>query len=87
MYTVARFNYRGGWVLNTGDSVSFKTSGGRCTLDYTAPVGTVIQIGPTAWQLAATDRYRGATIVLPRNQRVELKCLSGTINLDRLGCD
>ena len=87
MYTVARFNYRGGWLLNAGDSVSFKTRGGRCVLDYTASAATIIQIGQTAYQLGATDRYRGATIVLPRNQRVELKCLSGTINLDRLNCD
>ena len=88
MYRVARFNYRGGWLLHAGESVSFRASGGRCTLEYSAPVAATIQIGPAAYQLEATaNQYKSAVVEVPRNQRVELRCLSGTINLDRLICD
>src|SRR4029079_11085845 len=45
MYTVARFNYHGGWTLHSGESVSFLARNGRALLQYSAPGPAVIQIG------------------------------------------
>jgi hypothetical protein len=88
MYTVARFNYRGGWILHAGQSMSFLARGGRCELEYMAPAPAVIQIGTVAYPLdASPTRYRTVAVDVPANGRVELKCLSGTINLDGLHCN
>jgi hypothetical protein len=85
MYTVARFNYRGGWTLRSGDSLSFLARGGRSRLEYSAPAAVAIQIGAKAYQLEASDRG-SAVVQLPSNSRVELTCLSGTITLDAIRC-
>ena len=89
MYTVARFNYRGGWLLNAGDSLSFRSRGGRCALDYAAPAPADIQTGSAAYHLEPTtgENYATVNVDLPRNTRAEIKALSGTINLDRLTCE
>ncbi|MGZ7030689.1 MAG: hypothetical protein ACXVIJ_01845 [Thermoanaerobaculia bacterium] len=85
MYTVARFNYRGGWTLHAGESVSFLARGGRSLLQYSAPAPVVIQVGSNAYQLPAA-KDGTAIVEIPRDRRVDLKCLSGTITLDAMRC-
>ena len=84
-YQVQRFLYRGGWIVHAGDSVSFLSRGGPATLQYAAPRRALIQLGGDAYALPATGAgYGSVTVRVPQDGRVELRCLSGTVNLDRI---
>ena len=79
VWQVQRFLYRGGWILRPGDSMSFLARAGRSTLAYQG-AGT-IQLGGRAYVLQGSG-YQ--TVQIDRDGRVELKCLTGTVNLDRM---
>jgi hypothetical protein len=83
-YTVARFLYRGGWVLHPNDSLSFLSRGGAARIDYSAAAPAMINIGGRVYPLSATGTsYASATIDVPPG-RVTLRCVSGSVNLDAL---
>ncbi len=87
-FQVQRFLYSGGWIVRPGDSVSFLAHGGRSTLQYSAQGRSMIQLGSNAYVLPATA---GRTAAIPVNLRgdgrVELRCLAGEVNLDRMDHD
>ncbi|HEX7419431.1 MAG TPA: hypothetical protein VF505_06070, partial [Thermoanaerobaculia bacterium] len=83
-YTVARFLYRGGWVLRANDSLSFLSRGGAARIDYSAAAPAMINIGGRVYPLSASGAaYASATIDVPPG-RVTLRCVSGSVNLDAL---
>jgi hypothetical protein len=84
-YTVARFAYRGGWIVNAGDSLTFQSRRGRFLLQYSAPVRSMIELEGRAYELPATSNvYRTIPVTIQHKGRVTLRCLSGTANLDRM---
>lgn len=84
-YTIARFFYRGGWVLHAGDSVSFLAGAGTARLEYATGIPATIEIGGAAYQLETTPgRYGAVRVIIPRSGRVTLRCVAGSVNLDRL---
>ena len=84
-FQVQRFMYRGGWILHAGDSVSVLALGGPSRLQYGAAQPAILQIGTQAYALPPTgNRTETARVVIARNGRTELRCLSGTIFLDRM---
>jgi hypothetical protein len=84
VWQVARFLYRGGWVMHPGDSLSFLARGGKSVLWYQSP-GATVQVGSRAYALPPTGAAYGAVVVrLDRDGRTELRCLSGAVNLDRM---
>jgi len=84
-YTVSRFLYEGGWIVHAGDSLSFLARGGRSQLRYQSPSGASISIAGRTYALSATGAaYADAAVDLPRDGRVELRCLGGSANLDRM---
>ncbi len=85
VFTVARFRFRGGWVVRSGNSMTFLARAGRSRLHYRSASASVIQIGGRAMSLESTGGRDSSTEVeLPLTGRVELRCLSGEVNLDRL---
>jgi hypothetical protein len=80
-YTVARFLYRGGWIVRSGDSLSFLARGGPARLEYSAAGPALIDAGGRVYHL---DSSGDARIDIPRSGRIVLRCLSGSVNLDRL---
>lgn len=87
-YAPIRFAYRGGWVVNAGQSVSFLAREGPHTLHYVTGPGARIAIDGTDVQLPPTnDRYATARIRVPRTGRVTVRCLDGAVNLDRIDHD
>lgn len=87
-YTVARFRYRGGWIVRAGDALSFIARRGASTIDYQSATGATIELAGRAYELAPTGAgYGRARIDLPRHGRVVLRCLAGAANLDRMDHD
>ena len=87
IYTVMRTNYRGGWVLDAGDSLSFLARDGTHTLHYITGPGAIIELAGQAYQLPPADRYAVIRVRVPASGRVALRCLSGAVNLDRMDLD
>ncbi|MGZ8868495.1 MAG: hypothetical protein ACXW2P_09135, partial [Thermoanaerobaculia bacterium] len=87
-FTIARFAHRGGWILREGQSVSFIARPGAATLHYASGAPSTIRIGRNRYELpAAATGYRTVRIRIPTPDRVVLKCLRGSVNLDRLDSD
>lgn len=87
LYQVQRFAYRGGWIVRPGDSMSFLARRGPATLDYSTPVRSMIQLGRTAYVLPPTHGYGSVRVNIAKSGRIELRCLDGAVNLDRMDHD
>jgi hypothetical protein len=84
-FQVARFLYRGGWVVRAGDGMSFVARSGPMNLEYQSASGASIQLGERAYDLPPTGRtYSTARVQVDGDGRVDLRCLSGAVNLDRM---
>jgi len=83
-YQVARFIYRGGWLMKHGDSLSFLAKRGRYVLFYASTQPAVIDLGGHAFHLDKAPNYTMTVVDLPITGRVTLRCLDGSINLDRM---
>jgi hypothetical protein len=84
VWQVARFLYRGGWVMHPGESASFLARAGRSVVAYQSS-GATVQVGSRAYALAPTGNAYGTTVIeLDHDGRTELRCLSGAVNLDRM---
>lgn len=84
-YAVARFIYRGGWILRSGDFMTFPARRGASTIEYQAAAPAIIELGGRAYELPATGAaYGRVRVELPSNGMTVLRCLSGAANLDRM---
>jgi hypothetical protein len=84
-FQVQRFMYQGGWILRAGESVSFLARGGPSLLQYAAPHEAVVQIGSRVYTLPPSGKNSATSrIDIAGDGRVELRCISGTIFLDRM---
>jgi hypothetical protein len=84
-YAVSRFIYRGGWILRAGDTLRFPARGGPSAIEYQAAAPATIELAGRAYQLAATaPGYGRVRVVVPHSGVVMLRCLAGSVNLDRL---
>lgn len=83
-FQVQRFAYRGGWIVRPGDSMAFLARAGPSALQYSTAAPATIQIGRDAYALPATRGYGTIRVTVPVDGRIELRCLSGTVNLDRM---
>ena len=79
-----RFLYRGGWIVRAGDSMSFLALRGASTLLYRSFVPATIQLGGHAYELPPAPTYASVAVEVDADGRVELRCLSGEVNLDRM---
>jgi len=85
VYTVARFLYRGGWILHEGDSVSFLARAGASKLQYACATPVMLEIEGTTLTVPPTGATFGsAPVDLSRTGRITIRCINGTIDLDRM---
>jgi hypothetical protein len=85
VYTVARFLYRGGWLLHEGDSLSFLARGGRSVLQYACATPVTLDIDGRRVVLPPTgNKFGSYAIDIAHTGRSTIRCVSGTIDLDRL---
>lgn len=83
-FKVMRVSYRGGWVLEAGDELSFLAREGTWALHSITGPGALIELAGRAYQLPPTDRYTTLRVTVPKSGRVALRVLSGSVNLDRM---
>ena len=69
---------------HAGDSMSFLARSGPSTIQYAAGAPSMIQLGPDAYPLPPTRGYAKVRVNVARSGRVELRCLQGAVNLDRM---
>jgi len=86
-YTLMRVTYRGGKVLNAGNSLSFLAREGEWTLHAITGLGATFEIGPNTYRIEPDPRYQTIRVKIPRSGRVALRCSSGAINVDRMERD
>ena len=84
VHTVMRTAYRGGWVVEAGDMLSFLARDGAWTLHYITGPGALIEVAGRAYELPPAERYATVRVHVPRSGRIALRCVSGAVNLDRL---
>lgn len=83
-FTMMRASYRGGWILQEGDSLSFLAEEGRYELELITGLGATFELGGRTYIVSPGDRYQAIPVTIPQGGRVTLRCLSGAINLDRM---
>lgn len=83
-YTLMRTTYRGGWLLEAGDSLCFLAKEGTHTLHLITGLGATFELAGRAYSVAPDERYQTVRVRIPRAGRVTLKTLSGAINVDRM---
>jgi len=83
-YQPQRFLFTGGWVVRSGDSLQFPARRGRARLRYQSAYGATLQIGSRAYVLPRAPEYGTIDVDIAAAGRVELRCLAGAANLDRM---
>lgn len=86
-WTPIRTSYRGGWVLNAGESISFLARDGEHTLHYITGPGATIELAGQTYQLPPGETYATARVRVPVSGRVALRCVAGAVNVDRMDLD
>ena len=86
-FTVARFAYRGGWVIHGGESVSFLAQSGPATLHFVTGLRSIIELDGKQYTIQAAEGYQTLRVVIEAPGRVVLRCIDGGVNLDRLVSD
>ncbi|HYI11304.1 MAG TPA: hypothetical protein VEK57_19775 [Thermoanaerobaculia bacterium] len=84
VYQVMRVAYRGGYVLETGESLSFLAGAGTWRLEAITGLGATFELAGHAYTIAPDERYQAVRVTIPESGRVTLRCLSGAVNLDRM---
>jgi hypothetical protein len=85
-WTVARFRFRGGWTVRTGDAVEFRHRGGLVSLEYYSDQPTTIEVDGVDYEVPTGSDYSDLVIVLPETEdgRHAIRCVRGALILDRL---
>jgi len=82
--TANRSAYRGGWVLEEGQSLTFLARSGTHHLYAITGLGATIELGGHAYRIEPSRAHRTILVTIPENGPVTLRCLSGAVNLDRM---
>jgi hypothetical protein len=82
--TMNRAAYRGGWVLETGQSATFLARAGSWDLHVITGRDATIEIGGHAYGIAPSVTHRTIRVTIPEDGPVTLRCVSGAVNLDRM---
>lgn len=83
-WTVARFLYIGGWRFFPGNEAAFLAREGSALLHYRSAVPARIDIDGATYDLPASPHATMWRVTIPRTGRVRLRCLAGSLIVDRI---
>lgn len=83
-WTMVRWSVPGGWILHEGDSLSFQARQGSHTIHATTGVGALVEFGGRAYRLEPSEAPQAFTIELEEGGRATLRCVDGSVFLDRM---
>ena len=87
-YTLMRATYRGGWVLEAGESVSFLAREGTHTLHFITGLGATFELAGRAYsRRRRTSAIRPCACTIPQRRTRHAALLSGAVNVDRMERD
>lgn len=86
-YTVARFNYIGGWRFFAGDEATFLARSGAASLHYRSDVSARITLGSHSYILPASPHAASVPVRIAEEGRITLRCEEGSVIIDRLEHD
>ncbi|HEV2718889.1 MAG TPA: hypothetical protein VG323_02635, partial [Thermoanaerobaculia bacterium] len=79
-----RFLFTGGWIVRQGDAVKFLARAGRSRLRYQSAHGATIAIASRTYALPPSTEYRTIDVDIANTGCIELRCLGGAANLERI---
>lgn len=82
--TINRSAYRGGWVLEAGQSATFLARTGTHDLHVITGLGATIDLAGKTYRVEPSVAHRTIRVTIPEDGPVTLRCVSGAINLDRM---
>ena len=82
--TPNRSAYRGGWILQEGQSLTFLARAGTHHLHAITGLGATIELGGHAYRIDPSLAHRILRVTIPEDGPVTLRCLSGAVDLDRM---
>jgi len=83
-YQPQRFLFTGGWIVRQGDAMKFLARAGRSRLRYQSARGATIAIASRTYALPPSMEYRTIDVDVPAAGCIELRCLDGAANLERM---
>jgi hypothetical protein len=82
--TAERARYRGGWVIEAGQSLTFLARSGTHHLHAITGLGATIELGGHAYRIEPSVAHRVVRVTIAEEGPVTLRCLSGAVNVDRM---
>jgi hypothetical protein len=82
--TAERARYRGGWVIEAGQSLTFLARSGTHHLHAITGLGATIEIGGHAYRIEPSVAHRVVRVTIAEEGPLTLRCLSGAVNVDRM---
>jgi hypothetical protein len=83
-YTINRAFYRGGWVLEAGQSATFLARSGTHHLQAITGLGALIEIAGHTYRVEPSLAHRTIRVTIAQDGPVTLRVVSGAVNLDRM---
>lgn len=83
-YTVARFQYVAGWRFFPGTEATFLARHGPAKLYYRSDIPARVMIDGVAYALPVSNTPAAAGVTIARTGRVTLRCIDGSVIIDRL---
>ncbi|HEX8169117.1 MAG TPA: hypothetical protein VF824_01095 [Thermoanaerobaculia bacterium] len=84
LYVAYRVGYRGGWILEGGDALTFLARRGDWTLHYITGLGARFELAGRIYSVPPGDRYATIRVAIPQSGPATLRCIDGAINVDRM---
>ena len=79
-----RWFWPGGWILHEGNSLSFLAQEGTHVVHARTGIDAVVELDGRRYQVAASEDAQTFPVRIRENGRVTLRCISGSLFVDRM---
>lgn len=83
-YALIRWFWPGGWILHEGNTLSFLAQKGTHVMHARTGVGAVVELDGRRYRIGPSDDAQQFTVQIRQDGRVTLRCVAGSIFVDRM---